>query len=111
MMGGMSIPDEIIIRQKVLLSIQCAMLGEVFPSLRAVSVDWDYYGSLSVHIYAYVDAELSDDDRECLSQIETEVDADQDWAKSIGTEVIRLSPNERVPRAKPKGVWVFMRKD
>jgi len=105
-------PDEFKIRQKVLLSIQRAMLGEVFPSLRAVSVDWDYWKSLCVWIYAYVDGDLSEDDRESLSQIEIEVDADQEsWAKSIQTEIISLQPNEKVPRAEPKGVWVFMRRE
>jgi hypothetical protein len=46
-------------RTMVLLSIQRALLGEVFPALRAVSVEW---ADRSVKFVAFVDGPLEEVD-------------------------------------------------
>lgn len=60
-------------RSLVLLSLQRAMLGEVFPSLRAITVEWS---DTVVKFFAYIDGPLADEDAESLSCISAEVAAD-----------------------------------
>jgi hypothetical protein len=50
-------------RTLVLLSLQRAMLGEVFPSLRRITVEWSDH---MVKFVTYVDGPLQDDDEESL---------------------------------------------
>jgi hypothetical protein len=57
-------------RTSVLLSIQRALLGEVRPTLRCVTVGWD---SDSIRILCYFDGEISEDDRESMECVLTEV--------------------------------------
>jgi hypothetical protein len=61
------------LRIVVLLSLQRAMLGEVFPSLRGVTVDWNHE---TVHVLCFVDGPLTSLDEESLDAIETQVHAD-----------------------------------
>ena len=60
-------------RNLVLLSLQRAILGEVFPALRMVTVEWSH---AEVKFFAYVDGPLTDEDEESLSCISAEVAAD-----------------------------------
>ena len=60
-------------RTLVLLSLQRALLGEVFSSLRAVTVDWS---DSMVKFWAYVDGPLAAEDEESLSCVSAEVAAD-----------------------------------
>ena len=60
-------------RAKVLLIAQSALVGGIFPLLRRVCISW---GLDSVVLRYYVDAALSDDDRECITTIEAEMAAD-----------------------------------
>lgn len=50
-------------RTHVLLSLQRAMLGEIFPTLRVVTVEWS---DRLVKFFAYVDGPLSDEDEEAV---------------------------------------------
>lgn len=74
-------------RTLVLLSLQRAMLGEVFPSLRAITVEWS---DRAVKFFAYIDGSLADEDAESLSCISAEVAADFWEGVDIDYEVVRL---------------------
>lgn len=60
-------------RTSVLLSVQRALLGEVRPPLRCVTVGWD---TDSIHILCVFDGEIAEDDRESMECVLTEVIAD-----------------------------------
>ena len=80
------------IRPMVLLSIQRALLGEVFPSLRGVSVGWNETG---IRIVCYVDGPVSSADLERLSSVETEVMADFSENFRVNLEIVRCdAPSE-----------------
>jgi hypothetical protein len=70
------------------------MLGEVFPTLRAISVEWSDY---LVKFFAYVDGELADEDAESLSCIAAEVTADFWSGVEIEYEVVRIDSPVRIP--------------
>ena len=79
-------------RSLVLLSLQRAMLGEVFPALRAVTVEWS---DSAVKFWAYIDGALSDADAESLSCISAELAADFWPGVDIDYEVVRVDfPNK-----------------
>jgi hypothetical protein len=80
-------------RTHVLLSLQRAMLGEVFPALRAVSVDWS---DRMVKFFAYVDGPLADEDAESLSCISAEVAADFWSGVDIDYEVVQVDAPNRI---------------
>lgn len=74
-------------RTLVLLSLQRALLGEVFPALRAVTVEWS---DKLVKFWAYVDGPIADEDLESLSVISAEVAADFWSGVDVDYEVVRL---------------------
>ncbi len=80
-------------RTKVLLSLQRALLGEVFPALREVTVDWS---DSSVKFWAYVDGELAPEDEESLSCVSAEVAADFWSGVEIDYEIIRCDAPQRI---------------
>ena len=61
------------LRTRVLLSLQRALLGAVFPSLRGVTVEWD---ERNVHIICYLHGPAAASEVATLSCVETEVIAD-----------------------------------
>lgn len=73
-------------RESVLLSLQRALLGEVFPALRAVTVEWS---ESAVKFVAYVDGELEDADSDSLSAVAAEVSADFPPSVEVDYEVVR----------------------
>lgn len=78
-------------RVLVLLSLQRAMLGETFPALRAITVEWS---QVAVRFFAYVDGPLTEEDAESLSCIAAEVAADFWSGVDIDYEVVRVDlPN------------------
>jgi hypothetical protein len=97
--------SRVVERSLVLLSLQRALLGEVFTALRAVTVEWS--GSL-VKFWAYVDGPLSEEDAESLSCVSAEVAADFWDGIDIAYEVVRLAPATRV---EDQRVYVFLRRD
>lgn len=74
-------------RTTVMLSLQRALLGEVFPSLRMLTVEWTCD---RVFFYAYVDGAISENDSESLSCISAEVAADYWDDIEIDYEAIRI---------------------
>lgn len=90
---------------EVLLSLQRALLGAVGVRLRAVTVG---YAETSVHFDAYFDGAVDEDDREAMSQVETEVMADFPSSHSVTHTVIRLDAPEPIPK---DCTWVYFRKE
>lgn len=73
-------------RTRVLLSLQRALLGEVFPSLRAVTAEWV---PERVQFWAYVDGEPRHEDIEALSCVSAEVAADFEPGVEVDHHVVR----------------------
>jgi hypothetical protein len=61
------------VRTRILLSVQSALVGEIFPGLRQVDISWD---SSQVCLTFFMDRVPDDDDRESISSIEGEMLAD-----------------------------------
>lgn len=92
-------------RCEVLLSLQRALLGEVGPSLRAVTVN---YAESSLHFEAFFDGAITDENREAMSLVETEVMADFPSTHTITHEVTRLDAPALIPKDR---TWVYYRKE
>jgi hypothetical protein len=92
-------------RTRVLLSMQRALLGEVFPTLRAVTVEW---GTSMVKFLAYVDGELRPEDEESLSCVSAELAADFESGVEIDYEVVRRDTPLPIEDSR---TWVFRRSE
>ena len=89
-------------RNSVILSVQRALLGEVSPALRGVTVGWD---EKSITILCYYDRKISPEDREAMSCVETEVMADFPQLQ-IDLDVIECDAPQNI---KLLDAWVYRR--
>jgi hypothetical protein len=89
----------------VLVALQQALLGEVSPALRAVTV---LYDDNSIHFDAYYDGNVSDDASEAMSRVETELIAAFPETHRISYSVKRLDYPALIPKDR---VWVFYRQE
>jgi|GEM_PF-1369888 len=96
--------DEIELRRAVLLAFQAALIAEVTPNLRAVTVAWDEREIRALFIY---DGEVGDEDRERAAVVGTEAIAHFP-AHMISEEVIRLDAPQRLDPLYLMA-WVYMR--
>lgn len=94
-------------RNEVLVAMQVALLGEVAAQLRIVAVRWD---EASVNFVAYFDGEISEEDQESMSCVETELIAWFPQTPRISYEVHRLDYPEHVPRV-PGMVFAYSRRE
>lgn len=79
-------------RLQVLTSIQRALLGEVFPSLRMITAEW---AENRLQFFAYIDGEPREEDKESLSVIFTEVVASFDADTQVNYIIIQIdAPNK-----------------
>lgn len=69
--------NEIEIRKSVVISIQGALLGMIYPSIRIIEVGFEGLQKLKV-IY-YLDREPNEDDYENIAEVTTEICADIDF--------------------------------
>jgi hypothetical protein len=92
-------------RCEVLVALQQALLGEVTANLRAVTVSYD---ETSIHIEAYFDGEIHDEEREAISLVETEVMAEFPPTHMITHELIRRDAPALIPKDR---AWVYFRKE
>jgi hypothetical protein len=92
------------LRANVLLSIQRALLGVISSKLRGVTVAWS---SVSIDILCFFDGPISDDDKDAMQEVETEVMADfVDHEVSLNIE--------RHDAPKPMSLlreWVYRRRE
>ncbi|MCL1471629.1 scaffold protein involved in DNA repair [Argonema antarcticum] len=91
-------------RNSVILSVQRALLGEVSPALRGVTVGWD---ENSIAILCYYDRKISPEDREAMSCVETEVMADFPDLQ-MDLDVIQCDVPQEM---KLLDVWVYRRSE
>jgi hypothetical protein len=94
------------LRNKVLLSLQRALLGEVSAFLRGVTCSWD---NNQIRILCLFDGEISDDDQESMDCIETEVMADFSDI-TVSLKSIRLDYPELL-NSQTLTDWVYRRKE
>jgi hypothetical protein len=66
-------------RREVLISVQRALLGAIYPSIRAVAVDYD--GEVKLLVIYYLDREPLEDDYENISVVTSEVLADINFSE------------------------------
>lgn len=94
------------LRINVLLSLQRALLGEISPNIRGITCSWD---TSIITIHCYFQAEISDDDRESMECVATEVIADFPEHRVI-LECKRLDmPASLNPYT--LSAWVYRRKE
>jgi hypothetical protein len=91
------------------LSVQRALVTNVFPSLRAVCVE---SRKNLIFLCFYCDGEASDDDRECCESVFDEVSADFFYASEdkplieFEVPIVRLDYPKKIPLI---GEWVYYR--
>lgn len=92
-------------RQKIVLSLQRALLGSITPNLRGVAVDWN---DTEIRVFCYYHGPITDDNREEMSCVHTEV----------ATDFVDITPVhfvlERLDMPMPMNgfrAWVFLRKE
>lgn len=88
------------------LSLQRALLGKVTPNIRGIIALLD--GS-QIYLTFYYDGDISENDEENASEIETEVIADFDDKYTILTQVKRLDFPQRIKL--DNGFLVYLRKE
>ncbi|WP_437480736.1 hypothetical protein WME75_36185 [Sorangium sp. So ce1014] len=92
-------------RCAVLVAVQQALLGEVTANLRAVAVTYD---NKSIRLEAYFDGEISDEDEEAMSLVETELIAAFPEDHATDVSLIRRPAPEPIPKNR---IWAFHRKE
>jgi hypothetical protein len=92
-------------RSSVLLAIHAALLGEISPALRAVSVSWT---DTSIHFDCYFDGEVGDEDRDSMSCVETELIAMHPETHVITHEIHRMDYPAPLPQTAER---VFRRRE
>jgi len=92
-------------RCEVLLSLQKALLGEVTPNLRAVTVRHD---DASMHFEAFFDGPIGAEEREGMLLVETEVLAELHSRFRVTHALVRLDAPAPIPKDR---AWVYFRKE
>jgi hypothetical protein len=97
--------DERQLRAQVLLSVQRALLGEVSSALRGVTVGWQ---DQVIELRAYFDGPISEDDRESISCVGSEVIADFPDPWTINEEAVRRDAPEPMECLE---TWAYRRRE
>jgi hypothetical protein len=98
--------EEIEIRRDLLISIQRALWGMIYPSIRSIAVGFE--GLKKLTIIFYLDREPNEDDYENLSDVAGEVCADINFTE---VEEICVFTNEPFSNLDNLMTWVYMRKE
>src|SRR5262245_44731685 len=91
-------------RCAVLVAVQQALLGEVTVNLRAVAVTYD---ERNILLEAYFDGEITEEDNEAMSLVETEIIAAFPEDHAIDVKLIRRPAPQLIPKDR---IWAFHRK-
>ena len=97
-------------RIRILLSVQRALIGAVFPALESL---WMQIEPRKVHLMWCVDGRLSSEDRNSISIVEAEMQADFDEGVVIESELAPPGSAKRKAQAEypsTKLVCVFERR-
>jgi len=98
--------EEIEIRRDLLISIQRALWGMIYPSIRSIAVGFD--GLEKLKIIFYLDREPDEDDYEIISEVAGEVCADINFSE---VEEKCIYTNEPFSKLDNLTTWVYMRKE
>ena len=88
-----------------LIALQQALLGEVSDRLRAVLLSTE---ESSVHFEAFFHGEITGDDRESMSMVETELIASFPSSYTITYSLTRLDYPGPIPK---EATWAYYRKE
>ncbi len=91
---------------KILLSAQRALLGMIYPSIRAIAVDFE--GIRKLKMIYYLDREPNEDDYENISEVTTEIFADINFLEVEELCIFSKEPFNNLDHLK---AWVYMRKE
>ena len=95
-------------RVSAILSLNGALIGEVFPQLRAAKIQWD---EEKVSLLFYCDGEISEDDRESLECVATEVIAEFP-DHTLEVNITRCDYPARIPQSDTSNIaLVYRRKE
>ncbi len=94
------------LRRDVLISIQRALLGMIYPSIRAIAVGYDDIEKLKM-IY-YLDREPNEDDYENISDVVGEVCSDIDFQE---VEELCVFTKEPINKLDNLVSWVYIRRE
>lgn len=97
---------EIELRREVLISIQRALWGMIYPEIRAIAVGWEGIQKLKV-IY-YLDREPIEMDFENISDVTSEVIADINFSEVDEQCIFTLLPTNQLDNLNS---WVYIRKE
>ena len=100
---------DIKLRLEVLLYLQRALLGEISPALRGVSVGWSLENR-EIIIHAFFDGEISEADRASMDVVETEMIADFPPGFKLNVKCIRKDVPENLNEHTLRE-WVFRRRE
>lgn len=98
--------DYIEIRRVVLLSIQRALWGMIYPSIRAIAVGFE--GTKKLKVVYYLDREPNEDDYENISEVTGEVCGDVEFTEVEEECVFTLEPISQLDNLES---WVYIRKE
>lgn len=93
-------------RRDVLVSIQRALCGMIYPSIRAVAVG--YEGTEKLKVICYLDREPTQDDYENISIVTSEVCADINFSEVEEKCVFTLEPISKLDHLE---TWAYARKE
>jgi hypothetical protein len=99
--------SELELRIRVLLSLQRALLGEIPPSLRGVTVGWD---SSEIIIHCFFDGEISEDDHESMEVVATEVLASFHQTHKVFVKCFRKDAPENLNQYALEA-WAYHRRE
>ncbi|MBT2622619.1 hypothetical protein [Chryseobacterium sp. ISL-6] len=94
------------LRRDVLISIQRALWGMIYPSIRAIAVGFENTEKLTV-IY-YLDKEPEEEDYENIAEVTSEVCSDINFST---VEEFCIYTNEPFSKLDNLVSWVYMRKE
>ncbi|MGN5955892.1 hypothetical protein ACP6L2_14895 [Sphingobacterium lactis] len=96
--------NDLKLQVRLLLSAQRAILGKVYPSIRAISVGFE--GRKKLNIFCYLDRVIIEEDKENLSDISAEICADIDFLVTNERCIYSLEPFSHLDNLTS---WVYMR--
>lgn len=94
------------LRREVLISIQRALWGMIYPSIRAIAVGFE--GTKKLQVIYYLDREPNDDDYENISDVTGEVCSDISFMEVKEVCKFTLDPFSKLDNLES---WVYMRKE
>ena len=98
--------NEYDLRINVLISIQRALWGMIYPSIRAIAVG--FKGGEKLKVTYYLDREPNDDDYYNISEVTTEVCADINFSE---VEEICMYTNQPINKLENLDSWVYIRQE